>query len=94
MLEVVELVWNPKHIPDGEDAVILTAHQHTRHPTTILGSFRATRQVDRISAAFHVSDFDVPFRDAFRKARAYAQAHGIPRLYVQDPYGLGSLEVR
>lgn len=91
---MTDVVWNPESIPDDEDSVVLTAHQHSRHPTKTLGSFQATRQEGPRSAVFATSDFALPFREAFEKAMAYARAHAIARLYVQDPHGLGSMEVR
>lgn len=91
---MMEIIWNPKAIPDNEDAVVLTVHQHSRHPTKTLGWFRATRQDSPNSAVFTTSDFNLPFREAFEKARAYAKAHGITCLYVVDSHGLGSMEVR
>lgn len=90
----MEIIWNPARIPDDEDAVVLTAHQASRMPEKILGAFRATRQDSATSAVFATSDFDLPFREAYAKAKAYAEHHGIPRLYVVDPHGVGSIEIR
>jgi hypothetical protein len=88
----MDIVWNPKSIPADEDAVVLTAHQHSRHATMVLGCFVEVRQnVPHPVAA--VSDFNLPFRDAYEKAQAYVKAHGFSRLYIHDPYGLGSFEV-
>jgi hypothetical protein len=88
----MDIVWNPKNIPADEDVVVLTAHQHSKHTTKILGCFVEVRQNVSHSAAI-LSDFDLPFRDAYEKAQAYVRAHGFSRLYIHDPYGVGVLEV-
>jgi hypothetical protein len=90
----MEIIWNPQPVPDDEDAVVLTAHHHSQMPNTILGYFHATRQDSSRSVVFTASDFNLPFRDAYAKAKKYAEHHRIPRLYIVDPHGLGAMEIR
>jgi len=88
----MDIVWNPKSIPADEDAVVLTAHQHSKHSTIVLGFFSEVRK-DAAPSEQKASDFDLPFRDAYEKAQAYVRAHGFSRLYILDPFGVGSCEV-
>ncbi len=90
----MDITWNPETIPDNEDAVVLTAHPHASEPTKVLGHFSATQQVNSTSVEFGGSGFGLSFRDAYIKAKAYAQERGIKRLYVVDPLGMGAHEVR
>lgn len=90
----MDIIWNPKVIPDNEDAVVLIANRHSRMPMKVLGHFQTTRQVDQAAVEFGGSDFGLPFRDAYIKAKAYALAHGIACLYIVDPHGIGANEVR
>jgi hypothetical protein len=89
---MVQIIWNPKDgAPQDEDCVILRSHQHSQRPQTVLGHFKASRQTGDLEAAFSASNFDLPFPDAFKKAKAFANAHGISKLIVIDAFALGQM---
>ena len=87
------VVWNPEHLPNGGDCIVVYVHQHSRHPLTqTLGC--VSQMVPDGKHIFSASDENPPIKFAFNEALTLAEREGIGAIVIVDPVGFGWLELK